>query len=457
MMSGRTVRSRPCVMWSARGVLTVFSCVVTMAAVVAPIACSRRSPRAQRIVLVTLDTLRWDAFFSASGEDRPMPHMVERTREGLVFERFYAASNVTQPSHAAMLTGRQPWSLGVVRNGVRLTDEADTVAEVLQDMGFETAAVVASFPVGRQFGFDQGFQHYVEVFSHGGGEDRRWEGHAMPEAGFFGIADEVADAACLTLDSLEGSRQFVWVHFFDPHAPYGDSTGAPAPSIRKVLARAARGEDVTQALASMRAGYARDVRFLDDQLERVLQRLEKDTREVDTWVIGASDHGESLGEGGSLGHGKRLSEEQVRVPPFIMHLGHRLNEEGSEPREDLVGSVDVAATILGRAGLELPIEGRDLLRPAGEPRRAMVFGMRRVFRSGATETRLDGSRIRVDRPLYFAVDTEGEMIIGSRDGIVTGDDTPTDVEDGGIVAAFTRIDDTVNAGPSDLPMDETTG
>ncbi|HUF78425.1 MAG TPA: sulfatase-like hydrolase/transferase, partial [Thermoanaerobaculia bacterium] len=78
-----------------------------------------RDPQPVRVVLVTLDTLRYDSLVPAEGEgaESAMPRLLERSRAGVRFERFYAATSITQPSHASMLTALHPWEHGVVSNG----------------------------------------------------------------------------------------------------------------------------------------------------------------------------------------------------------------------------------------------------------------------------------------------------------------------------------------------------
>ena len=97
-----------------------------------------------------------------------MPRLRKWAERGRVFERYYSSTSTTQPTHATLLTGLHPWEHGVPRNGMVLTDERITLAERLRDAGFRTVAAVASFPLHRQFGFDQGFETYHDGV-HGGG------------------------------------------------------------------------------------------------------------------------------------------------------------------------------------------------------------------------------------------------------------------------------------------------
>jgi arylsulfatase A-like enzyme len=67
-------------------------------------SCGQRD-RPTRLVLITIDTLRHDAFFGESGGPTPMPLTAAFSERGAVFESFYATTNVTQPTHATLFTG----------------------------------------------------------------------------------------------------------------------------------------------------------------------------------------------------------------------------------------------------------------------------------------------------------------------------------------------------------------
>jgi arylsulfatase A-like enzyme len=394
-----------------------------------------REPRPVRVVLVTLDTVRLDCLLppqpaaAAPGAEAEggsgMPLLFARARSGALFERFYAATSVTQPSHASMLTALHPWEHGVVSNGQVLPESVVIVPEVLREAGFATAAVVASFPVASRFGFGQGFDSFYEEFTEDPVADRRWEGHDVPEDRFYSLADTVTDRALERLDELDGSAggesasQFLWVHYFDAHDPYGDTGEGPRHAVPRALTLIEQGKDVGPLLVELRRAYDRDVAFLDRHLDRLLARLEADAGRFETHVVIASDHGESFGEGGALAHGMRLTEEQIRVPLVI--LSPRL-PPGVRP--DVAGSVDVARTLLALAGVaagEPWTRARDLaagLAGPAERGAAGALGMRRTFwTKNPTELRTDGTVHSLSEPLFYAVDRSGRVFRGNGRGL----------------------------------------
>jgi arylsulfatase len=358
------------------------------------------------VVLLTLDTLRYDAVF---GPGASMPLLAERLERGLSFDQSYSATSTTQPSHASMFTGLHPWRHGVVRNGYRLEQDFETVAERLRDLGWKTGAVVASYPLRRGFGFEQGFDDYDDRFSAGEvlpgwrrlGEEQGIEARGSEER-FFAFADDVVRRAERQLEGSALENRFLWVHFFDAHDPYGDTPGSEqVQDALSILRDAASGRDFSKGLERAVELYKVDCTFLDRALESFLGRLEELAAGRQLHVLLVADHGESLGLGDdSVAHGTRVTSDQVHVPMAV------LSPEVDPGRSQrVVGSVDVAPTLLDLAlgrqsGLEggrrfgdgVSILAQDVgARPA--------FGMRQHFPAGKGEgpavalkfTRLDGS------------------------------------------------------------------
>lgn len=430
-----------------------------------------------RVVLVTLDTLRYDALLpdghpdgppdglSADGGGSPMPRLLERARDGALFERFYAATSVTQPSHASMLTGLHPWEHGVTANGQVLDERFETVAEVLREAGFATAAVVASFPVASRFGFAQGFDSFDDRFTESPVDDRRWEGHDVPEDRFYSLADTVTDRALALLEAVGSGPErprdgFLWVHYFDPHDPYGDTGGGPRYHPGRARRALEEGRDVEPLLGRFRSAYDRDAAFLDRQLHRLLDTLAAGADRFETHVVLASDHGESFGEEGALAHGLRLTDEQIRVPLVI--LSPRV---APGRRRDVAGSVDVAPTLLALAGVAVdpgepgsrslpraPSRPRDLTAaPDRGPSPGRALGMRRTFpderrTEERTELRTDGSRHALPRYLFYAVDPGGRVVRGNGAGLAgkTQDADPDEARRW--TALFRELEGRVEAG-----------
>ncbi|MCB1056645.1 MAG: sulfatase [Acidobacteria bacterium] len=428
--------------------------------------CSPREP-GDRVVLITLDTLRFDAVEGGEGRPTAMPKLKAWGDASTTFDHCFSATSTTQPSHASMLTGLHPWQHGLTRNGQRLPAELETVAEHLKAAGWSTSAVVASFPLSAVFGFDQGFDHYddhfdrgqpgtdwrgdAETVAHEDGEEDEDGGAQTPQR-FYSLSDSIVDRALALLDDTDAPRQFLWFHFFDAHAPYGDTGDGPTVTPSQILDRAEEGENVEQAIAESHDLYDLDLRFLDQNLARLLERLDEQGDRYRTHVVILADHGESFGEDGSLAHGRRLTPGQIHVPCMIrsslLELGHR---------SDVVGSIDVADTVLGLAGVDGSVgHGRDLTRPLDRPARA--FGMRRTYRKPYLDRRLDGSVVVLDHNLFYLADRDGRIYRGNAGMLLApepGTALPEELQKQLSYLFTTFEDELAGRAPQELTDDET--
>lgn len=358
-----------------------------------------------RVVLITLDTVRADAFLTSDGTP-PLELTRARARNGLVFERHYSATGQTQPSHATMFTGLDPWRHGVTLNSASLAEDQETLAERLKAAGFETAAVVASYPLASRFGFDQGFDIYIEEFVDGTPNTRQG----------FSPANFVLEHAIRVLDEAKEKKQFLWVHFFDAHSPYGALTEKKGDRMRPPEMRVAiteSGADREDVLTRARELYERDIRIMDRHLDALFERLEQESDEMETHILLVADHGENFGETGSLGHGRRLTRWGLHVPLFILSP-----KVGPGVRSEPVGMIDIPATILDLAGVEQDFgSSKSLLDPTVRRR---VVGMRRIIMKPFDEKRLDGSIHRIEGLCFYSVDGD-RIYMGSRQGVALED------------------------------------
>lgn len=377
-----------------------FTTLLLVAALLASCGSDRR-PR--RVVLVTLDTLRHDSF------DATMPATRALAERGLIFDDFYSATSTTQPTHATLFTGLHPWQHAVPRNGAILPQSAETLAERYRAAGYRTAAVAASFPLERRFGFDQGFEVYRDDFEHF--QANQWNEFDVGGA-FYSLANSVTDKAIEELDALGEQDQFLWFHYYDPHAPYGDTGPEGATTIGQLYEAAKRGRKaVKKAIGVARAGYDRDVAFLDRALARLLERVLADSERFETHVLVTADHGESFGEDNSFGHGKRLTRSQVHVPTFLLSPAV---EPGRDSRSG--GTVDIPTTLLALSGLEALGRGAGWNLLEHSSQRPAVMGMRREFLEPFRDTRADGTVELVQGPRFYVV-REGALHVGDKNGV----------------------------------------
>jgi arylsulfatase A-like enzyme len=266
------------------------------------------------VVLVTIDTLRAD-HLGVYGHSRNTSPVIDRLAEDAVlFENAIVPMAFTGPSHASMLTGLYPQGHGVLNNAYRLLPANRTLAEVLRDEGYRTAAFVAARAIlGRGSGFDQGF----EVFDEGTSRKRR--------------ADEITRQAVGWLrERGDGASFFLWVHYYDVHCDYNAPepffqmfasgyTGPIDPRGKCGKPHYNKMELDEEDLAYIRGVYDGEVRYVDQHVGALLKEFDDLGLRERTILILTSDHGESLGERGVIGHNLALHDYEVRVPLIIRH------------------------------------------------------------------------------------------------------------------------------------------
>ena len=326
----------------------------------------------QNVLLITIDTLRADALGSYGGR-AATPALDGLASEGVRFDFAHAHAVLTLPSHASILTGEYPLKHGVRENsGYRLAPGTRTAAALLKQAGYATAAFVAAFPVHSRFGLNAGFDVYDDRFADGFGPADL----AMPERPASEVValarNWIAARAGGPSGSPETSRPwFVWVHVFEPHAPYQP----PPPFDAKYAAKPYDGE-----VAATDAALAP---LLDDVRSSARPAL----------VIATSDHGEGLGDHGEEAHGIFAYESTLRVPLIIAKLGGaRAGAKAAGPGEVsriAARHVDLLPTILDAAGLAVPqdLPGRTLLprperRKGAQPRSSYFEAMSGMLNHG---------------------------------------------------------------------------
>jgi arylsulfatase A-like enzyme len=342
-------------------------------------------------VLVVIDTLRADAV-GAYGGPVATPALDGLAADGALFERAVAPASQTAPSHATLFTGQEVLRHGTLRNGVPLPEPAETVAEILQRRGFATAAFASSFVLDPRFGWAQGFDDYDAHFPRAG-ETLRQRAGQWKQYAFDGF-DRRADATnTRALRWLETAPEpfFLFVHYFDPHAPYLASrvrlgavpdefaqrdASERIAGLRKTLPNLSQAQ-----LAHALRSYQAEVLEVDAALGRLLAALDARGLRDRTLVIVTADHGEGLGQHGTLDHAPNIYEEQIRVP-LLMRWPERI--QPAARIEEPIGLVDVAPTIAAATGSEFEqaVDGRSLLGAldtgrVAEPR--PIFGRRRHY------------------------------------------------------------------------------
>ena len=299
------------VLWS----MTIFVCVVRL-------SLPAEAEEPYHLLLITLDTMRADYMSLNGSKHVQTPNLDRLARGGVNFTRARAPVPLTLPSHASILTGNYPPTHGVRDNGgFRLPVDQRTLAEVLEDHGYETSAFVGAFVLDRRFGLSRGFHVY---------DDRTWSDISMLEnLEAERNADAVYGAFSRWLKNTDGKKPlFAWVHFYDPHAPYTP----PEPFKSRYADHP----------------YAGEVAYVDEAVGKILLALEERGMTERTLVAIVGDHGEGLGEHDEKSHSVLIYNSTLHVPMLIYKPG--LVPVGRVV-PDLTSIIDLAPTLLDYLGI----------------------------------------------------------------------------------------------------------
>ena len=283
---------------------------------------------APNLLLITLDTTRADHIGSYGYPLPTSPNLDRLAATGVRFDTVVAQIPLTGPSHATILTGLYPHEHGAVRNGVPLPDSVETLTERLQQVGYRTAAFLSGWTLRANLsGLAQGFDQY---------DDRMEDRYNVVNS--QRLSNQVTPLAVDWLREHAGGDRpfFLWVHYFDAHAPYtkrdrlyDDLGGKP------------------DGIPSRTMKYDSEIRFADDGIGQVLAALEKAGQTRNTLIVVTADHGESLGEHGYVGHGQYLYEEILLVPMVMTWPGQIDKGVVEAP----VALLDVTPTLLHLLGV----------------------------------------------------------------------------------------------------------
>lgn len=291
------------------------------------------APGDLNVVIITLDTTRFDAMGYAGASGNPTPAIDGLARDGVIFERAVSSVPLTLPSHSTIFTGTLPPRHGVRDNGGFVLDPRHvTLAERLRDNGWKTGGFVGAYVLDAKWGIDQGFEKYFDEF-----DLRKYKRISLGDVAR--TAGEVVDAAMPWLEANAGNKFFAWLHFYDPHTPYAP----PEPYKSRFAGRA----------------YLGEVAYTDSQIARVTNWLASRKLLDRTIIILTGDHGESLGEHGEGTHGLFVYDATMRVP-MVMRTPYASTRGRRVPA--VVRSHDIVPTVLELLGLpgDKVLEGRSL-------------------------------------------------------------------------------------------------
>ncbi len=347
-------------------------------------------PPRWNIVLIVVDTWRAD-HLKLYGYDRSTtPFLDQFAANGVMFKDARSQAGCTFPSVNSLLTSQQPqiFLQTMKEYGWGIPGYLPTLAEMLKQVGYSTAAVSASpiirvnpGPQNPDGGFGAGFDQF----------DDSCERKPAPC---------VNEGAFKMLDSVAEDPFFLFLQYFEPHDPFQPpadhervfavddyekswvADGTLLPMYRMLYKEGPVVEFTDHDLAHTLDLYDEEILYFDRHFEQLIERLRNDGKLENTMLILASDHGEEFMDHDDLFHCKDLTFDTVMKTPLFVWIP---GLEGRTVVEDLAQNLDIVPTILDYLEIEVDskLEGKSL-RPLIEQESSVhryIFGMQRYART----------------------------------------------------------------------------
>lgn len=286
------------------------------------------------VFLVTIDTLRADHVHCYGYEKIATPALDALAKDGSRFTQAFTPSPITNSSHTSIMTALLPSHHGVTDFAVPLDANHATLADLLQENGYHTAAFIGAVILDAKTlapGLDHGFDYYDNFPEHPTGKSRfgRLERRAM----------DVAQHAETWLTAHPAGPHFAWLHFYDPHDPY-----EPPPPFSETY------KD---------RPYDGEIANADTALAHFVAFLKRRSWYDDSIIIVVGDHGEGLGEHHENTHGIFLYDSTTHVPLIIKLAGR---SQAAKVVDAQVRTTDILPTVLDELKISPPknLDGESL-------------------------------------------------------------------------------------------------
>ncbi len=304
------------------------------------------------VILIGIDTLRADHLMCYGYKRDTSPGMDKLAKESIQFSQCLSHIPATTPSFASLLTSKRPLSHGVLDNnyeGYKLDNKHITLAEILKNAGYKTAAFVSGSTLKKNANLTQGFDKYDDKF-----------------AGLEQNAESVSVKVIKWLEKNKKRKFFLFIHYFDPHGKYN----APPPYNNSFVFSSEthdaekipsyqKHDDISDPSFYI-AQYDGEIRYTDYHIDKLIDKIYELNLNDATLMILTSDHGETMSEHEWwFDHGSFVYEEQIHVPLLFWYPRMFSHDK----IDALIRHIDVLPSVLDILGINLinDFEGHSIL------------------------------------------------------------------------------------------------
>jgi arylsulfatase A-like enzyme len=346
------------------------------------------------IVVINPDQMRADYMTPNGHPFIQTENLCRLADRGTNFQNAYVSCPMCGPSRVSVVTGRYPAEHGSRNYGGRMHPEHPNLLNTLKAAGYHRAIfgkdhIMADDAVGVLY--DEGEDICIGNMDLHPDYQRSWSSGKLADDCPWNVTERLTSAGLDYMERRSRSREpfFLTLNFQDPHpyftapAPYdtlfspdqfelpenfrrGPVAGEPRRLThwrKNSRSDEASEEDYKKAMAM----YCGQIRYVDDQVGRVLDKLEELNLLDDTIVLFWSDHGEFLGDYGVTHKLAAFYDSMVHVPIILRDPSGRIP---AGPHENMVEAMDIFATVLDLCGVAQPDGSRaySLLSPDYQPR-----------------------------------------------------------------------------------------
>jgi arylsulfatase A-like enzyme len=363
----------------------------------------------KNVIFITVDCLRED--FLRMSDEFEFSNLRRLTDKGMIFSNMIAAGSNTMNSFPALFSSSYSSMYGGYSY---LSKHRITLAEILKERGFTTAGIHSNAFLIATHGYDKGFDFYYDytktknnkVLRYLRNAHQAYKEKARKNKYIEKIIDKLSDSGLLRsivykgfsskkpydnaeiinkkafnwLNQKANNKQsfFLWLHYMDSHAPYEIYDSIKDICKKKNLnqskaadlyLKAQQNPDAITKKESedVKYLYLSQLKYLDEQIEQLLDFLEKSDYMQDTVIIIASDHGEEFFEHNLFAHASNLLFKKREMYLYNTVLKIPLIIYGKDIKAERIGklasSIDIAPTICSLLDTKRPAQwlGQDIL------------------------------------------------------------------------------------------------